>query len=74
MPPSSTSLKWEPHLTLKIRYLSTLVYATCCHVYLSHGEGVVPVHLDGYTNMSQLLNRVTNIRHCIRMLDNYSLG
>jgi len=30
---------------------------------LSHGEGVVPVHLDGYTNMYPLLNRFTNNLH-----------
>jgi len=61
--PGSTWLKWEPDLTLNIRHLSTLVCATYCHVWLSHGDGVVPVHLDGYTNMYPLLNRFTNNLH-----------
>jgi len=54
-PPGSTSLKWEPDLTLIVCYLSTLVCATYCHVCLSHGERGVPVPLDGYTNMYPLL-------------------
>jgi len=59
----STSLEWEPDLTLNIRNLSTLVCATYCHVCLSHGECVVPVHLDGYMHMYPLLNRFTNNLH-----------
>ena len=47
-------------MALNICYLSTLVCATYCHVCLSHGEGVVSVHLDSYTRMYPLLNRFTN--------------
>ena len=50
-------------MTLNVRYLSTLACATYCHVCLSHGEGVAPVLLDGYTNMYPLLNRFTNNLH-----------
>ena len=39
-------------MPLNVRYLCTLVCTTYCHVCLSHGEGVVPVRLDGYTNLS----------------------
>jgi len=48
---------------MNIRHFSTLVCATYCHVCPPHGEGVVPVHLDGYTNMYPLLNRLTNNLH-----------
>jgi len=48
---------------VNILHLSTLVCATDCYVCLSHGEGVVPVHLDGYTNVYPVLNRFTNTLH-----------